>query len=65
MSDTYKPDNGEALNGKPEPSGLSGGINHIKSFFFIKNNGESYKKKAFLYGYYGMNFGDDLFLETV
>ena len=38
---------------------------HIHSFLFIQNDGVKYKKKVFLYGFYGMNFGDDLFFETI
>ena len=41
------------------------GIKHIKNFLVIKNNGVRYKKTVVLYGFYGMNLGDDLFFETI
>ena len=41
------------------------GIKHIKHFLLMKNNGIKYKKKVLLYGFYGMNLGDDLFFEAI
>ena len=41
-------------------------IRHIKNFFTLKDkNGKKYHKCVMLYGYYGVNLGDDLFFEKL
>ena len=64
-SEISEADVNENINPDNTPSALFKGLSHIKNFLFIKNSGTSYKKTAFIYGYYCMNLGDDLFLETV
>lgn len=41
-------------------------LRRVKSYFFIRDNkGKKYKKSVMLYGYYGINLGDDLFFEKL